>query len=155
FTEAEFEADALPHLIATLKGVWGFDGFRNNQLEIIRAVMTGNDVMALFPTGAGKSLTFQLPALVRPGLTLVISPLVALIRDQVQKLRHESEVRFVNCLVSGMTSMDQEDVLSDARAGRLRLLYVSPERLRDPRFRAFVGELPLVQLVIDEAHCIS
>src|SRR5262249_49995766 len=101
FTEAEFEAVALPHLRAVLKGVWGFEGFRNNQLEIVRAVMTGRDVMALFPTGACKSLTFQLPALVRPGLTLVISPLVALIRDQVQKLRHESEVRFVNCLVSG------------------------------------------------------
>jgi ATP-dependent DNA helicase RecQ len=155
FTEAEFEAEALPHLLAVLKGVWGYEAFRNSQLEVVRAVMTGSDVMALFPTGAGKSLTFQLPALVRPGLTLVISPLVALIRDQVQKLRHESEVRFVNCLVSGMTAMDQEEVLSEARAGRLRLLYVSPERLRDPRFRTFVGELPLVQLVVDEAHCIS
>jgi ATP-dependent DNA helicase RecQ len=155
FTAAEFEAEALPHLLQVLKGVWGFDGFRGSQLDIVRAVMTGSDVMALFPTGAGKSLTFQLPALVRPGLTLVISPLIALIRDQVQKLRHENEVRFVNCLVSGMTAMDQEEVLSDARAGRLRLLYVSPERLRDPRFRTFVGELPLVQLVVDEAHCIS
>jgi ATP-dependent DNA helicase RecQ len=155
FTEAEFEAIALPNLLAVLKAVWGFAGFRSNQLEIVRAVMAGDDVLTLFPTGAGKSLTFQLPALVRPGLTLVISPLVALIRDQVQKLRYESEVRFVNCLVSGMTAMDQEEVLSEARAGGLRLLYVSPERLRDPRFRTFVGELPLVQLVVDEAHCIS
>ncbi len=155
FTEAEFDAVVLPHLLAALKGIWGFDGFRSDQLEVVRAVMTGSDVLALFPTGAGKSLTFQLPALVRPGLTLVISPLVALIRDQVQKLRYESEVRFVNCLISGMTAMDQEEVLSEARAGRLRLLYVSPERLRDPRFRTFVGELPLVQLVVDEAHCIS
>ncbi|HYO91723.1 MAG TPA: RecQ family ATP-dependent DNA helicase, partial [Pyrinomonadaceae bacterium] len=155
YTEDEFEADVLPHLRAVLKGVWGFDDFRPDQLKVIRRVMTGHDLLALYPTGAGKSLTFQLPALVRPGLTLVISPLIALIRDQVQKLRHENEVGFVNCLVSGMTTMEQEEVLSDARSNRLRILYASPERLRDPRFRAFLAELPIVQLVIDEAHCIS
>lgn len=155
FSEQEFDEEVLPHLRAVLKGVWGFDEFRPDQLEIIRHVMTGRDVLGLFPTGAGKSLTFQLPALVRPGLTLIISPLIALIRDQVQKLRHEAEVGFVNCLVSGMTAMEQEEVLRDARTGRLRVLYASPERLRDPRFRAFLAELPLVQLVIDEAHCIS
>jgi len=155
FTTTEFETEALPHLLAVLKAVWGFDGFRGNQLKIIQAVMTGNDVLALLPTGAGKSLTFQLPALLRPGLTVVVSPLVALIRDQVQKLRHEAEVRFVNCLISGMTAMDQEEALTDARNGRLRLLYVSPERLRDPRFRAFLVDFPIIQLVVDEAHCIS
>jgi len=155
FTEEEFNERVLPHLRAVLKGVWGFEDFRANQLDIIRHVMTGHDVLALFPTGAGKSLTFQLPALVRPGLTMVISPLIALIRDQVQKLRHEAEVGFVNCLVSGMTAVEQEEVLTDARSGRLRILYASPERLRDPRFRAFLAELPLTQLVIDEAHCIS
>jgi Rad3-related DNA helicase len=110
------------HLLAVLKAVWGFDSFRGNQLKIIQAVMTGNDVLALLPTGAGKSLTFQLPALLRPGLTVVVSPLVALIRDQIQKLRHEAEVRFVNCLISGMTAMDQEEALADAKNGRLRLL---------------------------------
>jgi ATP-dependent DNA helicase RecQ len=78
-----------------------------------------------------------------------------LIRDQVQKLRQEAEVRFVNCLVSGMTAMEQEEALADAKNGRLRLLYVSPERLRDPRFRSFLPDLPIVQLVVDEAHCIS
>lgn len=155
YPDGEFERAVLPHLRAVLKGVWGFDDFRPDQLDVIRRVMTGHDLLALYPTGAGKSLTFQLPALVRPGLTLVISPLVALIRDQVQKLRHENEVGFVNCLVSGMTAMEQEEVLGDARSNRLRLLYASPERLRDPRFRAFLAELPIVQLVIDEAHCIS
>jgi ATP-dependent DNA helicase RecQ len=155
FEEEEFDREVLPHLRAVLKDVWNFDDFRGDQLEIIKRVMTGQDVLALFPTGAGKSLTFQLPALVRNGLTLVISPLIALIRDQVQKLRHENEVSFVNCLVSGMTAMEQEEVLTNARAGRLRILYASPERLRDPRFRTFLADLPLVQLVIDEAHCIS
>ncbi|HZH32559.1 MAG TPA: RecQ family ATP-dependent DNA helicase [Pyrinomonadaceae bacterium] len=155
YTEEEFEEVVLPHLRAVLKGVWGFDDFRPDQLNVIRHVLTGHDLLALYPTGAGKSLTFQLPALIRPGLTLVISPLIALIRDQVQKLRHENEVGFVNCLVSGMTAMEQEEVLSDARSNRLRILYASPERLRDPRFRAFLADLPIVQLVIDEAHCIS
>jgi ATP-dependent DNA helicase RecQ len=155
FTDEEFEIDVLPHLQAILKGVWGFDDFRPDQLQAIKTVLTGQDLLALYPTGAGKSLTFQLPALVRPGLTLVISPLIALIRDQVQKLRYENDVGFVNCLVSGMTAMEQEEVLSDARTNRLRILYASPERLRDPRFRTFLTELPIRQLVIDEAHCIS
>lgn len=155
FSDSEFDKEVLPHLLAVLKSVWGFDSFRKNQLDIVRAVLTGNDLLGLFPTGAGKSLTFQLPALVRPGLTLVISPLIALIRDQVQKLRHEAEVKYVNCLVSGMTSMEQEEVLAEAKNKRLRILYVSPERLRDPRFRMFLAELPIVQLVVDEAHCIS
>jgi ATP-dependent DNA helicase RecQ len=155
WSDEEFEQEVLPHLLAILQGVWGFEDFRNDQLEVIRKVITGHDVLALFPTGAGKSLTFQLPALVRPGLTLVISPLIALIRDQVQKLRYENDVGFVNCLVGGMTAMEQEEVLSDARMNRLRILYSSPERLRDPRFRSFLNELPICQLVIDEAHCIS
>jgi ATP-dependent DNA helicase RecQ len=155
YSDDEFDAEVLPHLRTILKGVWGFDDFRPDQLNVIRKVMTGHDLLALYPTGAGKSLTFQLPALVRPGLTLVISPLIALIRDQVQKLRYENDVGFVNCLVSGMTAMEQEEVLNDARMNRLRILYASPERLRDPRFRTFLAELPLLQLVIDEAHCIS
>jgi ATP-dependent DNA helicase RecQ len=154
-TDEEFEADVLPHLRAILKGVWGFEEFRPDQLNVIKKVLTGNDLLALYPTGAGKSLTFQLPALVRPGLTLVISPLIALIRDQVQKLRYENDIGFVNCLVGGMTAMEQEEVLNDARNNRLRILYASPERLRDPRFRTFLTELPICQLVIDEAHCIS
>jgi ATP-dependent DNA helicase RecQ len=155
YSDDEFDAEVLPHLRAVLQGVWGFDEFRPDQLNVIRKVMTGHDLLALYPTGAGKSLTFQLPALVRPRLTLVISPLIALIRDQVQKLRYENDVRFVNCLVSGMTAMEQEEVLNDARSNRLRILYASPERLRDPRFRTFLSELPIIQLVIDEAHCIS
>jgi ATP-dependent DNA helicase RecQ len=106
-------------------------------------------------TGAGKSRTYQPPALIRPGLTLVVSPLIALIRYQVEKLREIEGMTFVAALVSGMDAGSQEDVLRAAAAGRLRLLYVSPERLRDPRFRAYLPQLPLVQLVVDEAHCVA
>ena len=137
------------------KAVWGQDRFRPGQEEIIRAVLAGKDVLTLLPTGAGKSRTYQLPALIRPGLTLVISPLIALIRDQVEKLREIEGMTFVAALVSGMDAGSQEDVLRAAAGGRLRLLYVSPERLRDPRFRTYLPQLPLVQLVVDEAHCIA
>lgn len=153
--EVDFAAVALPRLLRVQQAVWGQDRFRSGQEDIIRSVLAGNDVLTLLPTGAGKSRTYQLPALIRPGLTLVISPLIALIRDQVEKLREIEGMTFVAALVSGMDAGSQEDVLRAAAAGRLRLLYVSPERLRDPRFRAYLPQLPLVQLVVDEAHCIA
>jgi len=121
----------------------------------MRAVLAGKDVLTLLPTGAGKSRTYQLPALIRPGLTLVISPLIALIRDQVEKLREVPGMTWAAALVSGMDAASQEDVLRAAMQGHIKLLYLSPERLRDPRFRAYLPALPLVQLVVDEAHCIS
>src|SRR5262249_3285587 len=153
--EADFPTVALPRLLAVQRAVWGQDRFRPGQEEIIQSVLAGKDVLTLLPTGAGKSRTYQLPALIRPGLTLVISPLIALIRDQVEKLREIEGMPCVAALVSGMDAGSQEDVLRAAAAGRLRLLYVSPERLRDPRFRTYLPQLPLVQLVVDEAHCIA
>ena len=153
--EADFERVARPRLLAVQQAVWGQSSFRPGQEEIIRDVLTGKDVLTLLPTGAGKSRTYQLPALIRPGLTLVISPLIALIRDQVEKLREVPGMTWAAALVSGMDAASQEEVLRNAASGRLKLLYVSPERLRDPRFRGYVGQLPLVQLVVDEAHCIS
>ena len=154
-TEADFEQLAKPHLIAIQQAVWGQNTFRSGQEDIMRDVLSGKDVLTLLPTGAGKSRTYQLPALLRPGLTLVISPLIALIRDQVEKLREVPGMTWAASLVSGMDAASQEEVLRDAASGRLKLLYVSPERLRDPRFRAYLHRLPLVQLVVDEAHCIS
>jgi ATP-dependent DNA helicase RecQ len=154
-TEEDFERIALPRLLAVQQAVWGDTTFRPGQVEVMRDVLAGNDVLTLLPTGAGKSRTYQLPALIRPGLTLVVSPLIALIRDQVEKLREKEGMAFVAALVSGMDAASQEDVLRQAAAGRLRLLYVSPERLRDPRFRAYLPRLPLVQLVVDEAHCVA
>src|SRR5216683_133242 len=154
-SEEEWKTIALPRIERVLKGIWGDRQLRSFQLEALHAVITGRDVLTLAPTGSGKSLTYQLPALLRPGCTLVISPLVALIRDQVTTLREQYGLFMVNNLISGMSSAEQEEVLNDARAGKVKLLYVAPERLRDPRFRATLLQLPLVQLVVDEAHCIS
>jgi ATP-dependent DNA helicase RecQ len=154
-SEADFERVARPRLLAVQQAIWGQSAFRPPQEEIIRDVLAGKDVLTLLPTGAGKSRTYQLPALIRPGLTLVISPLIALIRDQVEKLREVPGMTRLAALVSGMDAASQEEALRDAARGKLRLLYVSPERLRDPRFRAYLPHLPLVQLVVDEAHCIS
>lgn len=156
FVAAEdFDTVARPRLLAVQQAIWGQPSFRPGQEAIMRAVLAGQDVLTLLPTGAGKSRTYQLPALLRPGLTLVISPLIALIRDQVEKLREAPGMTWVAALVSGMDAASQEETLAAAAHGRLKLLYVSPERLRDPRFRAYLPRLPLVQLVVDEAHCIA
>jgi ATP-dependent DNA helicase RecQ len=154
-TEEEWKTIALPRIERVFNGIWGKRELRPFQVEALHAVLTGRDVLTLAPTGSGKSLTYQLPALLRSGCTLVISPLVALIRDQVTTLREQYGLFMVNSLVSGMSSAEQEEVLNDARIGKVKLLYVAPERLRDPRFRATLLQLPLVQLVVDEAHCIS
>ncbi len=153
--EDDFEQMAQPRLLAVQQAVWGQNAFRPGQEAIMRDVLAGKDVLTLLPTGAGKSRTYQLPALIRPGLTLVISPLIALIRDQVEKLHEVPGMTWAAALVSGMDAASQEEVLRDAASGKLKLLYISPERLRDPRFRAYIDTLPLVQLVVDEAHCIS
>ncbi len=153
--EVEWESVAWPRIERVLQGIWGERQLRPFQLEALRAVLTGRDVLTLAPTGSGKSLTYQLPALLRSGCTLIISPLIALIRDQVTTLRDQYGLPMVNSLVSGVSSAEQEEVLKETRAGRVKLLYIAPERLREPRFRAALGQLPLVQLVVDEAHCIS
>src|SRR5579875_1288395 len=153
--EDAFAEVARPRLLAIQQAIWGQSAFRAGQEEIMRSVMAGKDVLTLLPTGAGKSRTYQLPALLRPGLTLVISPLIALIRDQVEKMREVPGLTCVAALISGMDAASQEEVLRGAAQGKLKLLYISPERLRDPRFRAYLDRLPLVQLVVDEAHCIS
>src|SRR5260221_14602629 len=104
----------------------------------MRDVLAGSDALTLLPAGGGKSRPFQLPALIRPGLTLVISPLIALIRDQVEKLREVAGLTHVSALVSGMDAGSQEEALRQAASGQLKLLYVSPERVRDPRSRAYL-----------------
>ena len=136
-----------------LKAVFGFDAFRPGQEEIVRTLLDKKRVLAVMPTGAGKSLCFQLPAVMMGGVTVVVSPLIALMDNQVAILR-EAGVPAA-AIHSGRP---REDCVSDwiaAREGRLRLLYMSPERLMSPRMLAGLKNLPLSMVVIDEAHCVS
>jgi ATP-dependent DNA helicase RecQ len=140
-------------ILALLKQVFGFSSFRPLQREIIRDALAGRDVFALLPTGGGKSLCFQLPALVRPGLTLVVSPLIALMKDQVDALRASGiEATYLN---SSVPLGEIGDRIRNLRAGRYRLVYAAPERLLMPEFLAELQRCSISLLAIDEAHCIS
>ena len=139
--------------LATLKQVFGYDGLRPGQDQVIDAVMAGQDVMAVMPTGAGKSMCYQLPALLREGLVVVVSPLIALMRDQVAALR---AVGVEAGSLNSSTSPDEADRIFDALDdGRLRLLYLSPERLANPGASRFLEGRKIDLLAIDEAHCVS
>lgn len=136
-----------------LRRYWGHDAFRPLQEEIIDSVMQGRDTLALLPTGGGKSLCYQLPALMLDGLCLVVSPLIALMKDQVQQLN----VRHIKaaCIVSGMSSDAVIGVLNNALSGSIKLLYVSPERLRQRQFIEHFRRMKVSLIAVDEAHCIS
>lgn len=136
-----------------LKKYWGFTSFRPLQKQIIDHVLAGEDVLALLPTGGGKSLCYQVPALMGNGLTLVISPLIALMKDQVSRLK--SLGIDAEALYSGMRNADIDRILDNCRFGKTRLLYVSPERLKTAMFRERVSSMPLNLIAVDEAHCIS
>lgn len=136
-----------------LQGVFGLEGFRPGQAEAVDALLGGRDLLAVMPTGAGKSLCFQLPAVVHEGLTLVISPLIALMKDQVDAL-HRIGVRAAY-LASTQTTGERSQVLREVRAGGIDLLYVSPERLGDSYFLEIVSRLDVWLVAVDEAHCIS
>ena len=136
-----------------LKGIFGFDGFRPGQEAVVDAILSRRNVLAVMPTGSGKSLCFQLPALVRGGLTVVVSPLVALMQDQVAALKLAG-VR-AETINSARGRAENVDVWRRVAAGNIDLLYLSPERLMTNRMLAAIGKLPLSLLVVDEAHCIS
>ncbi len=132
---------------------WGFDGFRPGQDEVVRSVFAGSQTLVLFPTGGGKSLCYQVPATVFEGLTLVISPLVALMQDQVQQLKSKGvSATFIN---STIPSYEVEQRLVNARNGMYKLLYCAPERLKTPLWEAEMPNLNIDLVAIDEAHCIS
>lgn len=137
----------------TLREVFGFDGFRAGQEQVIHTLLDGRSALAIFPTGAGKSLCYQLPALHLPGLTLVVSPLIALMRDQIAFLR-ERNVPAAR-MDSSLSLEELREVNAALKNGELRLLYTSPERLANERFLATLRSLRISLLVIDEAHCIS
>ena len=138
---------------ALLQKHWGYQAFRPLQEEIIKAVEQGQDTLALLPTGGGKSLCYQLPALLRPGVCLVVSPLIALMKDQVQQL-NDRRIKAA-CLVAGMNRQEMADVLGNALCGTLKLLYVSPERLKQRMFIEYFRKMQVGMLAVDEAHCVS
>ena len=136
-----------------LKKHFGFASFRQGQEEIIGKILEGRDVLGVLPTGGGKSICYQLPALMKDGLTLVISPLISLMKDQVDALREDGiEASFINSSQNYETYID---TLNDLRKGRIKLLYISPERLDNEFFREFLREIKLSFVAVDEAHCIS
>jgi ATP-dependent DNA helicase RecQ len=146
-----FEKVTSPQAI--LKQYWNHDRFRPLQQEIIRAVLEGKDVLALLPTGGGKSICFQVPAMAKEGLCLVVSPLIALMKDQVENLRRRNITAYA--VYSGMTRKDVESTLKTAARSNCKFLYVSPERLETGLFKEFLGILKVNLLAVDEAHCIS
>jgi ATP-dependent DNA helicase RecQ len=136
-----------------LKKYWGYDDFRPGQDDAIRSVLEGRETMVLFPTGGGKSLCYQVPALLLDGLTIVISPLVALMQDQTAQLqKYGIRATFINSTLSGY---ETEQRLVNARNGMYRLLYVAPERLASERWKAELSKLNIRLVAVDEAHCIS
>ena len=137
----------------TLSEVFGYASFRAGQEEVVSAILSGRDVMAVMPTGAGKSLCYQIPALVLPGITIVVSPLISLMRDQVGALL-QSGVRAAY-LNSSLTPRQHALALANARKGVYRIIYVAPERLLTESFLSFAMEAPIAQVVVDEAHCVS
>ena len=139
--------------LEALKRYFGYDSFRPGQEEIVSALLAGRDALAIMPTGAGKSLCYQLPALLLPGLTLVISPLISLMQDQVKGLNAAGiHAAFIN---SSLTETQIARALDLAAEGSYKLVYVAPERLESPVFRSFAAGADISMVTVDEAHCIS
>ncbi|MFG3693673.1 ATP-dependent DNA helicase RecQ [Stutzerimonas stutzeri] len=137
----------------TLAQTFGYDGFRPGQEQAIRAVVAGRSAAAIFPTGSGKSLCYQLPALLLPHLTLVVSPLLALMQDQLAFLhRHGIAAASID---SAQSREQANETMARAKSGELKILMISVERLKNERFRHFISQVPISLLVVDEAHCIS
>ena len=143
----------MMELESLLKQYFGYTSFRPGQHEVIQTLLDGHDCLAIMPTGAGKSICFQLPALMMPGVTLVISPLISLMKDQVDSLvNQEIPATYIN---SQCTFEEAKARFAAIRAGRVRLVYISPERLENEFFTSFMQSLPISMFIIDEAHCVS
>jgi ATP-dependent DNA helicase RecQ len=138
---------------APLRSWFGYQSFRPGQEPMVRAVLSGRDLLAVMPTGSGKSLGFQLPAVMLPGTTLVVSPLISLMKDQVDELNRRGIPS--RALHSMLTEVDRRNVLDAARRGRLRLLYVAPERFASGEFLRLLRGVSIARFVVDEAHCVS
>jgi ATP-dependent DNA helicase RecQ len=139
--------------LKVLQEVFGYSAFRHDQSVIVDHLIAGNDALVLMPTGGGKSLCYQIPAIVRKGLGIVVSPLIALMQDQVAALQQFGvKAAFLNSSLDNQTAWQVEQ---DIRARKLDLLYVAPERLLMPRFLALLAEIDIALFAIDEAHCVS
>ena len=136
-----------------LKHHWGYDTFRPMQRDIIDSVLSGSDTLGLLPTGGGKSITFQVPAMMLPGITIVVTPLISLMKDQVDNLA-ERGIRAVY-FHSGLSRRETELGLTRCRLGKVHLVYISPERLQNERFISELRAMKVSLIVVDEAHCIS
>jgi ATP-dependent DNA helicase RecQ len=149
------DAPAAPanDLLSHLQQHFGHAAFRQGQEPLIRAVLEGHDVLAVMPTGSGKSLGFQLPAVLLPGLTLVVSPLISLMKDQADDLNRRGIATAV--FHSLLSADERRQAWKAAELGQLRLLYVAPERFASDRFARLLNEMPLARFVVDEAHCVS
>ena len=136
-----------------LRTYFGYDAFRPGQEGIVNAIIQGRDALGVMPTGAGKSICYQIPATLLPGMTVVISPLISLMRNQVDAL---NDVGIPAAFINTTQSPDEQDlVFVQALSGRIRLLYVAPERLETERFRTFASRVPISLVAVDEAHCVS
>ncbi len=151
--QAADEGDADARFLRVLKKYWGYDSFRSIQLDIVRSIAAGNDTLGLMPTGGGKSITFQVPALAMDGLCIVVTPLIALMKDQVDNLRRHNIP--AAAVFSGQGREEQVKVLDNAAYGAYKFLYVSPERLGTQLFLTKLAYMHVALLTVDEAHCIS
>src|SRR5436309_262256 len=140
-------------LVTALHEHFGHTAFRAGQEDLVRAVVEGHDVLAVMPTGSGKSLGFQLPAVLLPGTTLVVSPLISLMKDQVDELNRRG-IRAA-ALHSMLPNDARQQAMHAALRGEMRLLYVAPERFASDRFLRTLRELRVARFVVDEAHCVS
>ena len=139
--------------LEVLKEYWDYDSFRPKQEDIVRTALEERDVLAILPTGGGKSVCFQVPAMIRPGIAIVVTPLIALMKDQVQNLTDRG-IRAL-CIHAGMGRREADTALNNALYGDFKFLYVSPERLGTRLFQSYVQEMNVSCIVVDEAHCIS
>lgn len=140
-------------LLEKLKKYFGYDSFRQGQRELIENILEGRNVLGVLPTGGGKSICYQLPALMTDGVSLVISPLISLMKDQVDSLRENGiNAGFIN---SSLDSEEYRKILSDVKTGHIKILYISPERLENEFFRNFIRDIDISFVAVDEAHCIS
>ena len=153
-TQAVDSADSVdPRALEALNRYFGYDSFRFGQSGIVSAILTGHDVLGVMPTGAGKSICYQIPAAILPGVAIVISPLISLMRDQVDAL---NDVGLPAAFINTTQTPDEQDlVFAQALSGQIKLLYVAPERLETERFRNFAVRVPISLVAVDEAHCVS